>query len=207
LAEQGVYVVGGQIHDHGLYGSMQVYPQLKYNGEVTMQIPADLVTRIVNRWPIARLGTVAEDGSPHLVPIVYVFRDGRFWSPIDGKPKQGNDLQRLRNAIANPKATLLIDHYEDDWWIRVEVNLSVVRLDKVDAATLQLAQSATIALKSKYPQYANVPVLRDPHTLLSMRPQSFTSWSAEALTDIRVDDHGRVTILHSNGRPYHEPIR
>ena len=40
------------------------------------------------------------------------------------KPKRTTDLQRVRNIVANPAVSVLVDHYEDDWtklwWVRVD---------------------------------------------------------------------------------------
>jgi hypothetical protein len=35
-----------------------------------------------------------------------------------------------------------------------------------------------VALRTKYPQYAAVPVLREPPTLLAIRPSRLRSWAA-----------------------------
>lgn len=159
-----------------------------------MQIPTDQVTQIVTHWPVARLATVGKGNIPHQVPLVTVYLDGRFWSAVDGKPKRGSNLQRIRNAIANPKGSLLFDYYENDWkrlwWIRAQVELSVVRLDSLDAET---ARTVKLALERKYPQYSDTPVFYDPPTLLSMHPVSFHSWSAAGL-NVRVDSAGQITF-------------
>ena len=145
-----------------------------------MKIPKVIITRLITDYPVARLATLQKDGTPHQVPIVFVWLEGRFWSPIDGKPKIGNKLQRITNVLDNPHGSLIIDNYDEDWtqlwWIRVAVEVSVIRLDESPA---DVRQSVTAALLAKYPQYASVPVFRDPPTLLSMKPHEFVSWSAE----------------------------
>lgn len=150
-----------------------------------MKISAPAIEYLLTTWPVARLATLNLDGSPHQVPIVFTWLDGRFWSPVDGKPKRKAELTRIRNITANPVASLLIDAYDSDWnqlwWIRADVEISVVRFDEADQVTLATATHAKEKLLLKYPQYANIPVLRPPATMLRMVPTAFTSWCATAV--------------------------
>ncbi|MCZ6501524.1 MAG: hypothetical protein O6945_03305, partial [Gammaproteobacteria bacterium] len=132
----------------------------------------------------ARLSTLNVDGSPHQIPIVFTWHAGCFWSPIDGKPKQKVQPTRVQNAIANPVASLLIDKYDDDWtqlwWIRADLEITVVQLDEADTETLKIVRQVKTKLEEKYLQYGSTPVLREPATILAMRPTALTSWcSAE----------------------------
>ena len=47
--------------------------------------------------PVARLATVAPDGGPHLVPVVFALRDGVVYTAVDAKPKTTQRLRRLTN--------------------------------------------------------------------------------------------------------------
>lgn len=115
--------------------------------------------------------------------MVFVHYAGLLWSPVDGKPKRAGELARIANAIANPSASLLLDHYTDDWsqlwWLRIDVELLVVRLNKDAKNTMETATAGAVdALRRKYPQYESIPVLRDPPTLLSLQPLNISSWCA-----------------------------
>ncbi len=72
------------------------------------------------------LATVTPAGRPHVVVCCFAFDDSgeTVWSAVDGKPKSTTALQRLRNVAATPLASLLVDHYDDDWtqlwWVRVD---------------------------------------------------------------------------------------
>jgi hypothetical protein len=72
-----------------------------------------------------------------------------------------------------------LDHYDDDWsrlwWIRIEIELEVVRLEKIQTGQKD-AQEATRALKEKYPQYQATPVLQKPYTMLCMTILKISSW-------------------------------
>jgi PPOX class probable F420-dependent enzyme len=49
---------------------------------------------------------------------------GLIFSAVDSKPKRSRNLKRLRNIQANPRVSVLADHYEDDWsqlwWTRAD---------------------------------------------------------------------------------------
>ena len=74
--------------------------------------------------PVAHLATVTPDGRPHVVPIVFALDSEVLYTAVDGKPKSPARLQRLANIEANPKVSILVDHYADDWsqlwWVRAD---------------------------------------------------------------------------------------
>lgn len=110
------------------------------------------------RAPVARLATVAPDGVPHLVPVVFALRlsrDDVVYTAIDAKPKTSRRLRRLANIESNPHVSLLVDHYADDWarlwWVRVD-GIAVIHRDG-DAL-----QTGYDLLRAKYRQYQSVPL-------------------------------------------------
>jgi PPOX class probable F420-dependent enzyme len=123
----------------------------------------------------ATLATIAPDGRPRLVPVCFVrgTDDGRgrarLYSPIDEKPKRGDDphdLARIRDIRARPQATLLVDRWSEDWrrlgWLRLETRAELVEPTPPE---LEEHAAAVAALRSKYPQYAahrleDRPILR-----------------------------------------------
>ncbi len=139
-----------------------------------MSLPDAEVQARLDTWPVARLATIGADGRPHLVPIVFARSSGALWSPIDGKPKRGGELARLRNIERDPRVSLLLVHYHDDWnqlwWIRIDGRASLLG-GGADA-------EAEAALRRKYPQYAMTPLFRDEPLLLRIDPESITSWSS-----------------------------
>src|SRR5688500_920528 len=89
-----------------------------------MELSDDATLAILERWPVATLATVAEQGRPHAVPIVFARSHGSLWSPIDGKPKRGVELARVRHIRRDPRVSLLFSHYQEDWsllwWLRAD---------------------------------------------------------------------------------------
>ena len=121
---------------------------------------------------VARLATLTPDGRPHIVPVCFALRGRDVVSAIDAKPKSTTGLQRLVNVRANPVASLLVDHYEDDWtrlwWVRADGNAQVIEEGP--------ERSAAIAqLRARYPQYEEQP---PPGPVLVVRVTRWTGWSA-----------------------------
>lgn len=120
---------------------------------------------------VAHLATIARQGEPHLVPVCFAFVASHFYIPVDEKPKRGGTLARIRNIQRDPRATLLIDRYEDDWtqlaWLRFDCLAHVVdsggqRPDVVEA------------LELRYPQYLRMSLGERP--LVELVPQRYVSW-------------------------------
>jgi PPOX class probable F420-dependent enzyme len=121
---------------------------------------------------VGRLATVRPDGRPHVVVCCYAVEGDRVWTAIDDKPKSGARLQRLANVRANPQASLLVDHYEEDWealwWVRVDGAAAVLEIGNEE-------ERAIAALTARYPQYAHAPP-RGPVIVLTI--ERITGWSA-----------------------------
>ena len=143
-----------------------------------MKLSQDAIESRLAHWPVARLATVGADGRPHQVPIVFARTGECLWSPVDGKPKSGRELARVRNVQEHPDVSLLLDEYNDDWtrlwWIRIDATARVVHQGPDILAALD-------ALQAKYPQYQETPILQDPPTLLAFAPTRIRSWCAGPL--------------------------
>lgn len=131
--------------------------------------------RAVRRFataPVARLGTVSADGAPHLVPVVFAMAGDVVYTAVDGKPKSTTRLRRLANIASEPRVSLLVDHYTDDWtqlwWVRADGEATV------HANGAEAAAGRTL-LQSKYPQYQSVS-LNGPVIVIAIR--TWTHWSA-----------------------------
>jgi PPOX class probable F420-dependent enzyme len=119
------------------------------------------------------LCTVHVERGVDAVPVVYVIDDdGHVGVPIDlVKPKASLQLQRERNLEADPRATLLVEHWDAAdwsrlWWVRVELRWQSDH-DANRAADL----AATLA--ERYPQYRDQPFAR----MLILRVVAVTGWS------------------------------
>lgn len=99
---------------------------------------------------MARFATVRPDGRTHLVPIVFAVEGDSIYSVVDAKPKGSRELIRLANVRENPRVSLLVDHYVEDWpelwWVRADGEARVVEDGEVRLRAIEL-------LKRKYEQY------------------------------------------------------
>ena len=104
---------------------------------------------------VARLGTLGTDGAVRLVPICFAVVDDHVVSAVDHKPKRTGQLRRLDDMVASGAATVLVDHYDDDWtrlwWVRIRGPASVHDPGDPDA------EPALAALAAKYTQYRDQP--------------------------------------------------
>jgi PPOX class probable F420-dependent enzyme len=122
--------------------------------------------------PVARLATVAPDGRPHLVPVVFAVDHEVIYTAVDAKPKTTQRLRRLANIDANPRVSLLVDHYAEDWtqlwWVRVDGIATIHR----DGYAMRAGRDL---LRVKYDQYQSVP-LNGPVIAVAIR--RWGSWQA-----------------------------
>jgi PPOX class probable F420-dependent enzyme len=122
--------------------------------------------------PVARLATVRPDGRPHLVPVVFALVDNVIFTAVDAKPKRSPRLQRLVNLESEPRCSLLVDHYTDDWsqlwWVRADGEGVVV-----EPAT---ASTGLAALVERHAQYRE---LAPSGPLLAVQVTQWSGWSAE----------------------------
>lgn len=117
----------------------------------------------------ATLATVDPSGHPRLVPICFVLGEPSdqhrpageverlvLYTAIDEKPKRSDDpmrLARVRDLLARPTATLLVDRWDEDWqrlaWARLDCRAEI--LGPADSPAER--GRAIGALRGKYPQY------------------------------------------------------
>src|SRR5260370_40509063 len=65
---------------------------------------------------VATLGTVDDEGRPHLVPVCFAgIDDDRLVTAVDHKPKRTTAVGRLAHGRGPPAGSLLAPHYDDDW--------------------------------------------------------------------------------------------
>jgi PPOX class probable F420-dependent enzyme len=123
----------------------------------------------------AILGTVTEDGAPHLVPVTFVHAavDGaeHLYIAVDHKPKRSTSLKRLRNIAAEPRVSVLVNHYDQDWnhlwWVKVDGHATVSEF-------AQLPAMLPAVFQAKYNQYVRV-VPNGP--VIDITIDRWTSWA------------------------------
>jgi PPOX class probable F420-dependent enzyme len=119
---------------------------------------------------VGRLATLDESGFPRLVPVVFAVESGEIVTAIDGKPKRSLDLARVRNLENDPRVSLLVDHYQEDWrrlwWVRIDGRGSVESFGPT-------FERALAALRDKYLQYESVEL---PGPVIRIHVDNVRSW-------------------------------
>lgn len=126
------------------------------------------------------LSTLHPSRGVDAVPVVYALSHANnkgahhLGIPVDlVKPKSSTRLRREDNLAADPRASLLIDHWDEAdwtqlWWIRAELTWNAdPQPDLVD--------ELTAALVARYPQYDSAPFAK----VLVFRVGTVTGWSAQ----------------------------
>lgn len=120
------------------------------------------------------LCTLHPERGPDPQPVLYAVSDDRHVGvPIDRvKPKASTRLKREDNLEADPRGTLLVEHWDADdwsrlWWVRAD-------LRHVRHPPSSLTDDLAARLARTVPQYADQPFYR----VLVCRIVAVTGWSA-----------------------------
>jgi PPOX class probable F420-dependent enzyme len=119
---------------------------------------------------VARLATLGPAG-PALVPVCFaVEAPDTIWMAVDHKPKRTTALARLRNVQADPRVSLIADHYDDEdwsrlWWARAAGTAEV----------LEGSAHAVDLLRERYSQYREHP---PAGPVLEITVRRWSGWAA-----------------------------
>ena len=123
---------------------------------------------------VARLATIDADGRPHLVPCVVALHHNTLYTPVDPKPKRTRRLRRLENIERDPRVTLLVDEYDEDWsvlwWVRLR---GVARILDGDGEWKRAAE----LLRAKYQQYRGLAAT-DLRPIIAVDVEEWSGWWA-----------------------------
>ena len=137
-----------------------------------MKLPADEARRRAAGGDHGVLATLHPTRGVDTVPAAFVIDGDLVAIPIDQvKPKASTDLQRSRNLDADPRASLLCEHWDPAdwsrlWWVRITLR----RSDEPAAVVVELEAG----LRHRYPQYESAPF----PAILTFRIVEITGWSA-----------------------------
>jgi hypothetical protein len=118
------------------------------------------------------LATLHPSRGVDAVPAAFMIDGELVAIPIDRvKPKASTDLQRTRNLDADPRASLLCEHWDPVnwsrlWWVRI----SLRRADEPP----EIVAGLEAGLRRRYPQYESAPFAG----ILTFRIVDITGWSA-----------------------------
>jgi PPOX class probable F420-dependent enzyme len=122
---------------------------------------------------VAVLASIRPDGAPHLVPVVYALEGDQIHVAVDSKPKRGGELARVTNLRADPRCSLLVHGYEDDWrrlwWARADGRAAIFEDGPAWERTIAL-------LQSRYPQYGGGTEIIGPAIVVDVL--RWSGWAA-----------------------------
>ncbi|MFC7406767.1 TIGR03668 family PPOX class F420-dependent oxidoreductase [Georgenia alba] len=144
-----------------------------------MRLGADACRQRLAGSRVAHLATADGAGVPHIVPVAFAVvpdagapAGAAIVTAVDHKPKTTTALKRLRNLADNPRAAVLVDHYDEDWtalwWVRADGTTTLEASGAGWAA-------ARAALVEKYPQYRRRP---PEGPVVHLRVARWTGWAA-----------------------------
>jgi PPOX class probable F420-dependent enzyme len=127
----------------------------------------------LSETPVGHLATADANGRPHVIPVCFAYDGSCIYSVLDAKPKRGSltSLRRVRNILANPHVSLVIDHYDEDW-TRLWYLLVQGRAELIESGA-EPADAVSL-LRSKYPQYRKMDL--DGNPVIKITPERATGW-------------------------------
>ncbi|MEA2674199.1 MAG: hypothetical protein QOI92_1391 [Chloroflexota bacterium] len=137
-----------------------------------MKLSADEARRRATIADHGILATLHPTRGVDTVPAAFVIEGDVVAIPIDEvKPKASIDLRRSRNLDADPRASLLCEHWDAVdwsrlWWVRI----SLRRSDE----SAEILARLEAGLRRRYPQYESAPFA----AILTFRIVEVSGWSA-----------------------------
>lgn len=124
---------------------------------------------------VARLATADGAGAPHVVPVCFAY-DGRcIYTPVDKKEKNvtPEELKRVRNIVSNPRVSLVVDGYYEDWsklyFVMISGSAGVIESGEEYRNALKI-------LSLKYPQYVKMGLEDAGLPVIKIVPDKIVSW-------------------------------
>ena len=122
------------------------------------------------------LATADAKGRPQVVPVCFVFDGQAIYSVLDAKPKATplRQLRRVKNILANPQVSLVVDHYEENWdklqYILVSGDAELLESDEKWVVAIAM-------LREKYPQYQAMDLDQSP--VIKITPVRYSPWNSQ----------------------------
>jgi hypothetical protein len=125
------------------------------------------------------LATLNRNHGAILVPACFAIDGDRLAIPIDAvKPKGSTALGRIRNLERDPRATLLVEHWDPaDWSNLWWVQLLLVRTTDEPQDLVARLESG---LRERYPQYRRTEFVE----ILTFRIEKVGGWAASATAGV-----------------------
>ena len=133
---------------------------------------SDPQRRFLDAGRVGHLATADRAGVPHVVPVCYAVAGETVYITIDEKPKRRDaPLKRVRNLMENPRFSLVVDRWDEDWtrlgWVMLRGSAEIL-----DGGPEH--DHAQVLLRERYPQYRTMALGELP--VLALRIAGATGW-------------------------------
>jgi len=141
-----------------------------------MPVLPEPVAGFISAGRVGRLGNANASGEPFVVPFCYAWDGHALYSAIDAKPKRvaAQSLRRVRNIRENPRVSVVIDEYAEDWsrlrWVLIQGRAEILTEGP------EFERGADLLL-AKYPQYRHMGLATDAGTMVKITPGRISHWS------------------------------
>ncbi len=110
-----------------------------------------------------------------VVPICYAFDGTALYSAVDAKPKHAppEGLKRIRNLRENPRVSIVIDEYQEDW-TKLRYVIIQGRADLLTDGP-QFSHGVDLLI-AKYDQYRTLGLGRERGLMIRVTPSRVSSW-------------------------------
>ena len=107
------------------------------------------------------------------MPVCFAYDGESFYSVLDRKPKRApvERLKRVRNILSNPRVSLVLDHYDEDWsrlWYGLVTGRALLLRSGPEH------DRAIGLLRRKYAQYEQMEI--DANPVIRITPERTTWW-------------------------------
>jgi PPOX class probable F420-dependent enzyme len=121
------------------------------------------------------MATADFSGRPHVVPVCFAYDGEYIFTPVDKKKKTvlPGALKRVTNILSNPRVSLVIDGYYEDWHRLYYV--LIYGLAQILEDGDEYRNSLKI-LAHKYPQYKKMGLEEAGLPVIKIMPERIVSW-------------------------------
>jgi F420H(2)-dependent biliverdin reductase len=129
--------------------------------------------RFLDQRRHATLATIEPDGSPHVVPVWYVFREGLLCVATESSSR------KAKNAMARPTATLTVDSRDPgaERWVSATGAVTIVRGDQV-TPIVDAIQERYLTPEARQDPRVGPALGGVDDIVIAIRPKTWRSWAA-----------------------------
>jgi PPOX class probable F420-dependent enzyme len=141
---------------------------------VPPSVPDDAALELLSWRLNAFLATFNEDGSIHLVPVWYLFEDGRFYMATS------STTRKARNIQARPQATVTVEARNQASWVSASGTAELIHGEQASTINSRISDRYLTAAGRQ-----TVGAFLDEYddVTIALTPQSWRSWSSASMVE------------------------